>query len=108
MAATRTRAAKSVRRLADGGFQVEVLLDEVVAGLEVALPHGSEPQRPRMPDDELDAETLLQLGDDVARRRLRQLVRRRRFREAAAAGDVTEHFERFKLHGEMLPCGSFM
>src|SRR5262249_17571615 len=72
--------------------------DEGVAALVILLPQRRQPQRPRVADDELDAEPPLELRDDVAGRRLREVIGRRRLREAPATRDVTEHFEGFKLH----------
>ena len=59
-------------------------------------------QRPGGAVDELDAEPLLQLRDDLAGRRLAHPVGRRGPGKAPVPGDVTEHAQRFQLHRRMV------
>ncbi len=89
-------------RLPDGRFQLQVLLQQLLAALVVKLAQGRQRQRPPRAVDELRSQPVLQLVDDTADRRLGAVIRLGRFREAAQADQITEDFESFQLHGVIL------
>src|SRR5262249_45896332 len=89
--------------LPDGRLQLLVAFQDVLATLVVGAPQRRQLRRPGRAVDQLNAEPLFQLQHDLADRRLRPVVGPRGLREAAVAGNITEHLERlWKLHGVIL------
>ncbi len=89
---------------ADAGFQLGVLLQNRLATVVVRLAERRQLQRAMRPVHQLSAQAFLQLRDDLANRRLRDIVGLPSQREITAAGHIAKHFERAEMHGPILPC----